>query len=77
VGTSEACHLAISRGWPARENLQSFSALWRFEQGQAAACVRAADLAPDLGFTRLRHHEASKTLEVAQELYDGQGKKIR
>ena len=21
--------------WPARENLQSFSALWRFEQGQA------------------------------------------
>ena len=20
--------------WPARENLQSFSALWRFEQGQ-------------------------------------------
>ena len=23
--------------WPARENLQPFSALWRFEQGQAAA----------------------------------------
>jgi hypothetical protein len=23
--------------WPARENLQSFSALWRFEQGQAIA----------------------------------------
>jgi len=22
--------------WPARENLQSFSALWRFEQGQAS-----------------------------------------
>jgi len=23
--------------WPARENLQSFSALWRFEQGQGVA----------------------------------------
>jgi hypothetical protein len=28
--------------WPARENLQSFSTLWRFEQGQAAAKDRSA-----------------------------------
>jgi hypothetical protein len=25
--------------WPARENLQSFSALWRFEQGHALRLV--------------------------------------
>src|SRR5713101_8067367 len=32
--------------WPARENLQSFSTLWRFEQGQRVATRQIANVPP-------------------------------
>jgi hypothetical protein len=61
--------------WPARENLQSFSTLWRFEQGQvqecidaAAYCERRAAAATDRNIKSLFEETAQRWRQLAKRI---------